>query len=317
MKKIKSIYSVLAAAATLFASGVSVLNVNAEIETRSMHVSPPYQRMILVPGESYSDSIVVSNANDSTRNLKYELSIGSFSENSGENGKDDYESVDHISVSSYNQIMDWITLDRTGGTVKPNEKDVVTYTINVPENAPAGGQYATILVEDVTDRDEPSNGNVVIQNSFQFGHIIYAEIAGETKQTGAITENNVSTFNFNTPLAVSSMVENNGNVHTEAEYTLEIWPLFSDEEVYTNVETPRTSLILPETKRFVTQTWDEAPMVGIFRVKQTVKIFGETSIVEKVVIICPLWLLFVIIVAIVLIAIWIVMRVKARKAARE
>lgn len=312
MKKIKFKNFILAAT-VLFASGLSTLNTNAATQTRSMHVSPPNQRMILIPGEKYTDSLVVSNANDSTRDLKYELSIGSFSENGGENSKDDYGTVDHISISSYNQIMNWITLDREGGTVAPNGKEVVSYTINVPENAPAGGQYATILVKDVTDKDAPSDGNIKIGNTLQFGHIIYAEVAGETKQEGSILENNVPTFIFSTPLTVSSMVENKGNVHTDAEYTLEITPLFSNEEVYTNAEEPRTSLILPETKRYVAQTWDDAPMFGIFKVKQTVKLFGDVSTVEKTVIICPLWLLLVIVFVVVAVVVWLITRSKSRK----
>ena len=299
----------------LFVSFIgATFNVFADIQKQSMHVSPPNHRMILIPGETYEDSFIVSNANDSTRALKYDLVIGAFSEKSSDDSKDDYGTVDYITTSSYNQIMDWITLDRKGGTVEPNQKDIVNFSIAVPKNAPAGGQYATIIVRDVTDRDAESNGNVAVQSTMQFASIIYAEVAGETKQEGKIIDNNIPSFNLNTPFEASSMVENTGNVHTKAEYTMEIWPLFSDEEAYTNVDNPVTTDVLPETKRYYAQTWDDAPMVGIFRVKQTVKIFGDTSIVEKTVIICPLWLVFIIVVAVVLIAIWIVTKVRSRKA---
>ena len=82
-------------------------------------------------------------------------------------------------------------------------------------------------------------------------------------------------------------------------------PLFSDEEVYTNIEEPMTSLILPETERYNTQSWEEAPMFGIFRVKQTIEIFGDVSTNERLVLFCPLWLLFIIIFAIILVIIFI------------
>lgn len=316
MKKIK-LKNIALGALLVLGSGIGTLAASAATHQQSMHVSPPNQRMILIPGETYTDSLVISNANDSTRALKYELAIGSFSEGSDGEGDDDYGTVDHISVSNYNQIMDWITLDREGGTIEPNQKEVVNYTINVPENAPAGGQYATILVRDVTDQGATPEGNVSIQNTMQFGSIIYAEVAGETKEDGMILANNVPTFLFSTPLTVSSMVENGGNVHADAEYTLEVWPLFSDEEVYTNAEEPKTSLILPETKRYNTQTWDEAPMLGIFKVKQTVKLFGDVSTVEKIVIICPLWLLLVIILVIIAIIVWLITRSKSRKKSHD
>ena len=59
------------------------------------------------------------------------------------------------------------------------------------------------------------------------------------------------------------------------------------------------------------------PLVGIFRAKQTVKIFGEISIVEKTVIVCPIWLLFVIIFAIAAIIIYIVAKARKRKINKE
>ena len=311
MKK-KILNIVLLIVACVACSNIRLFVVDAAEQKQSMHVSPPNQRVVLVPGEKYSDSIMIYNANDSTRALKYELSIGSFSQKSGEEGKDDYEIVDHINVSTYNQMMDWITLDKTSGTVEPNEKDIVKYTIDVPEDVPAGGQYATIIVKDVTDKDIEKKGNVAVDSTFQFASIIYAEVAGDTKMEGVITDNSIPSFLLNGPLEAVSMVENKGNVHTDAEYTLQVWPLFGDEEICTNEEKPETSLILPGTERYHAQSCD-LPSVGIFRAKQIVKIFGETSIVERMVIICPLWLLFLILFAIIAIVIWIVMKIRGNK----
>ena len=95
-----------------------------------------------------------------------------------------------------------------------------------------------------------------------------------------------------------------------------MWPLFSDEEICTNEEDPYTTLILPESEMYHVENCD-LPMVGIFRAKQTVKIFGETSIVEKTVIVCPLWLLFIIIFAVTMLIIWLVMRSRARRETDE
>ena len=308
MRKIK-LKNIIAALAVLMGGCMGVLRAYADTNVQSMHVSPPYQRIVLIPGETYTDSLVVANANDSTRSLEYELSIGSFSQAKDENSKDDYGTVDHISVSNYNQIMDWITLDKTGGTVKPNEKDIVNYSIKVPENAPAGGQYATIIVKDVTGKNANDNGNVVIDSTFQFASIIYADVAGETKMEGEILDNNMPSFLLSSPLEATSMIRNNGNVHTDAEYTLQVSPLFGGDEICTNEEKPDTALILPETEKYHAQTC-ELPTVGIFRAKQVVKIFGETSIVERTVVVCPLWLLFLILFIIIALVIWIFMKVR-------
>ncbi|MBO4813058.1 hypothetical protein J5491_02830 [Candidatus Saccharibacteria bacterium] len=283
-------------------------------DSNSMTISPPNQSIILVPGEKYTNSLNIFNANDSTRDLKYEISVGSFSQKN-DNGKDDYGTVDLVSESSYNQIMDWITFNKTSGTVSPNKSDDVVYTIDVPEDAPAGGQYATIVVTDVTTSSASEGGNINIDQSFQFASIIYAEVAGETREEGLIKENAIPSFLLSGPLQATSMVRNNGNVHTEAKYTLQVWPLFSDEEICTNEENPETSLVLPETERYHAQTC-ELPMVGIFKAKQTVQIFGEVSVVERTVIMCPVWLLFIIIFVIIMLIIWIFAKTKRKKNSR-
>ena len=92
--------------------------------------------------------------------------------------------------------------------------------------------------------------------------------------------------------------------------------MIGDEEICTNEEEPDLSLILPETERFHAQTCN-LPIAGIFRVKQTVKIFGETSIVEKTIIVCPIWLLFIIIFVVFALIFYFVAKAKARKKAAK
>jgi hypothetical protein len=212
--------------------------------------------------------------------------------------------------------MKWITIENDKGTVAPGESVNVNYTIDVPENAPAGGQYATIVVADKTTSGTGGEGNVSIDQTFQFASIIYAEVAGETKEDGEILENNMPSFLLNGPFEATSMVKNKGNVHTDAEYVLQVTPFFGGDDYCNNEEKPETSLILPETERYHAQTCD-LPAVGIFKAKQTVKIFGETSIVERTVIMCPLWLLFVILFVVILIIVWVFFRVKSRGKSRR
>lgn len=315
MKKNKLLMAV-AALALVVVSCFGVFNGRVYADSNSMTVSPPYQKMILIPGETYKNVVSVFNASNSTRDLKYAVEVGSFSQLKSEESGDDYGSINHINVSSYNQIMDWIKLGSTGGTAKPGETQEISYTIEVPEDAPAGGQYATILVIDETTSGLPGEGNISIDQKFQFASIIYAEVAGETKEEGEILDNSMPSFLLNGPLTASSMVRNNGNVHTDAEYTFQVWPLFSDEEICTNEENPETSMILPETERYHAQHCD-LPSVGIFKAKQVVKIFGETSIVEKTIIICPLWLLFLILFVIIALIMWIFMKTRKRKRSSE
>lgn len=317
MKKIKLLVGVLALLGLGGFAMLSYSDVFAEPEAikSGLTVSPPNQKIILIPGESYYGSIKVSSPASSQKDVTYVVEVGSFSEHGREGRKDDYGTVDYTEKSAYNQMMDWIVLEKDGGVLSPNTSDIIPFVINVPEDAPAGGQYASLIVRDESSSDAVGNG-VSIKSYMQILSIIYAEVAGETRDEGVILENSIPSFVLNSPLDATSRVRNNGNIHTDVSWTLQVWPLFSDEEICTNEEDPYTTLILPESEMYHVENCD-LPMVGIFRAKQTVKIFGETSIVEKTVIVCPLWLLFIIIFAVTMLIIWLVMRSRARRETDE
>ena len=277
-----------------------------------MTISPPSQKIILTPGEDYEGSISVSSPTVAKNDLNYSVTIGTYGIPTDDNGKANYDDIDLDTVSSYNQIMDWIELKKDKGTVPKGETGVVPFVIHVPENAPAGGQYATILVQDDTEIGNTGNSGISIESKVRFASAIYAEVTGDTKKEGEIQENNIPSFLLNNLLTATSTVKNNGNVHTDAEYTLQVWPIFSDEEICTNEEEKETSLIMPETERFHAQTC-ALPSIGIFRAKQTVSIFGEISEVERIIIFCPLYALFLILFAIIVLVAWIIYRAKTNK----
>lgn len=282
-------------------------------ETAStLGVTPMNQEIVLVPGESFSGSIKVNNPNTSKQNLKFSVKVGSFTLHSSGDDNGDYDVVDVNDVTDYNRMMEWITLEKEGGELAPNETAVIPFTINVPSDAPAGGQYATIIVKDETGNLDSVGGNTSIQSDVQTASIIYADVAGETRKEGKVLENNVPGFILSSPLQATSMVENDGNVHATVNYTLQVWPLFSDEEICTNEEEPSYAVVLPETKKYHVENCDLG-VIGIYRAKQTVTIFGDTSTVERIVVLCPVWMWIIILAVIVLIIYLIVRRVNAKR----
>lgn len=305
----KKISKILFAAVALLLAVFAPISVSAEdAPISAMVLSPMYQKIILNPGESRDLTVKISNPNDAQSDLQYSVSVGPFSQGLSA----DDNTIDSQTITAYNQIMDWITLSKESGTVKPNSTDVLTFTIDVPYDAPAGGQYASILVKDDTGKNASGGSNVSIESEVEMMMIIYAEVAGETIQTGEILENNVPSFLLSNELETTSLVKNTGNVHTDAEYILQVWPLGSSEEICTNEENPEANLLMPGAERYYSQKC-KLPAAGIFNVKQTVKIFGEESVVEKVVIVCPIWLLFIIFFVIAAVIIWLVMRARGRK----
>ena len=293
-------------------------SVYAEDGAATLFVSPMDQKIILIPGETYNGSISVSNNAKATEDLTYKAEIGSYSTIKSETNKDDYGAVDVNSVTKNNIIMQWITLEKTTGTVTPNGTDALNFTIKVPKDAPAGAQYASILIyeDDSKKSNNDKNDGASIKTKSQIASGILANVAGETVERGSIKENNMPTMLTNNKLEATSMVRNDGNIYTDATYTLQVWPMGSDEEICTNEEKAESSTVLPDTERYHVQTCN-LPAVGIFKAKQVVKIFSEESVLEKTIFVCPIWLMVVVLVVVLGIILGIIVYIKKRKSAKE
>ncbi len=272
-----------------------------DVPSYRINISPTHINLDLTPGKTVSTKFKIHNTG--TNDFDYEINVAPYSVEG-----DDYRQ--NISrETSYTDLANWVTVDKKTGRLKVDEETDIVVTVKVPADVPAGGQYAAVLAKMIEDKGDESTG---VTMEKQVGTILYATVDGTTRKEGKILENKVPSFMFAPPVQATSVVENTGNVHAEANYILQVFPLFGGEEIYTNEEHPETRVILPETRRLNTVSWDGAPQLGIFRVKQTVKFFDQTSVTEKIVFICPLWFLFIVLAIIFLAIFWIVSRVRGR-----
>lgn len=255
-------------------------------------LSPMYQQITLTPGESYVGNFEVVNPGDNIIDFRYTVKVEPFS----------VEGLDNLSFTAngdYNQIVDWIELSRTEGIVSPNDNQEIRFTINVPENAAAGGQYAAIVVS--SEEYRVDNTQVDLREKYEASHLIYAEVAGETTRKGVIENAKVPSFLFSGDIDGSVQIVNEGNVHSKATQTLQVFPLFSKEEIYTNEENPKEAWIMPGNTVYTSTSWEQSPPVGIFKVIYTINFEGVEKKIEKHVIICPIWLLIIILAIVFLI----------------
>lgn len=274
-----------------------------EVPEYRIQVSPAMIELDLEPGKTVSKTFRVQNTG--TKDFDFELGTGPYNVE-GEDYKRDLSTV-----TDYNYIKDWISFSEEKGSIKAGESKEITAIVKVPKDIPAGGQYGVILAKMIEPQDETASGIVAEK---QIGLLVYSKnVAGNTRLTGGVVETKVPSFIFTPPIKATSVVENTGNVHAEATYILQVYPLFGSEEVYTNEESPEKRTILPETRRLNTMTWDAAPQLGIFKVKQTVKFLDDVKAIEKIVFICPIWFLLIILVLIFLAVFWIVSRTRDRK----
>ncbi len=306
MQHIKRVFcalAVLLAMAPSVFSGFGAVYAD-EVPTYRLGVTPTQDNLGKIePGKTYTSTFKVKNTGREA--FRYRIGFSAYAVEG-----DNYEPV-YDKPSSYIEISDWITVSKATGELESGKEDEITYKINVPEDAHGGSQSAVIVVEMLNpDSDKNSTAVETVQ---QVGYLVFGNVDGDTTRTANILENKIPSFIFDPPIVATSVVENTGNVYTNASYTLQVFPLFGNEEIYTTEENPELKVIFPETKRYSEVAWEGAPALGIFRVKQTIKIFDEVSEVEKLVFLCPLWFIAIILLLIFLIIFWIVSRIRGRK----
>ncbi len=272
-------------------------------------VSPMNQKIVLTPGETYEGSFKVANPAVNTSDFAYTLAVTPFYVD------ENYDPI-YENNGDYTQMVKWIKLDTTEGKIPPNTVTDVRFSVKVPEDAPAGGQYAAITVTSDNNAEGVKNA-LNIDAKYSIAHLIYAEVVGTTRRQGEIFNANVPSFILDGNISGVSSVKNTGNVHGTAKYTLQVYPSFSNEEVYTNEEDPMEKTVLPDRTLTNSLEWEETPLFGFFNVKYTVEFEGVTTEVSKLVIKCPLWLLAIFIVVIAGIVLWIVVRSRSRKKAAK
>ena len=295
----------------------------------SVAVSPAIEKISLTPGETYEGEFFVSSLN-SGENLAFSVDIAPL------NFQNETYDLEFSAPGTFNQIVDWTSLEpgpdmTVTENPLPSNPDLshydslvlnldglaarpVRYKITVPEDAPAGGQYLAFLIQGKTvDPDQSSDSSISVKNNSQVAVLLYATVAGETHETGSILENKVQGFSLGSPVKASSRLENTGNTHLIANYTLRVFSLLDQAEVYSNEETPVENTIIPKTSLYSEQTWNDTPVLGLFRVSQEISFAGETETSESLVVVAPIWFLVLILAFLAAVVYSLVERISLRK----
>lgn len=276
-----------------------------------MSINPSEQEIDLKPGTSQSGSVTVYNVGSDT--FSFDVEAASY-----QTVNDDYD-PDFNTENSYTKLKNWISFPETHFTVEPDHAVEVKFQIDVPEDVAGGGQYAAIFfrASDPTVSDDNP-----IQLVAQLASLIYGHIDGdELRIEGELSRHSLPSLMLGDEFKATSVFENTGNVDFRVTETLTIRDLFTNREVMNpNSATDNGQLVgtieatvLPGTSRTINMFWQDAPQLGFFRVTQTIAYLDENLTIEKVVFICPIWLVVLVGIFVVLIIIWIISRIRARR----
>ena len=274
-------------------------------------VTPMSNTLELKAGETYEGYILISNPEDSDSDFEFQVEVAPY----GVIGND--YTADLTTSSARTKLAEWTKINNPTGTVSPNEKVRVEYTITVPEDAAGGGQYAALVVSK-NSHGIISDSTVGIENVFGMASILYAKIDGEIDRAGEVLENSVPGFTTTIPVSSSVMLKNDGNVHEEANIYLSIKNVLNGEIVYPKEGSSGgiQEEIMPGTTRYLAQSIQDISPLGIYEVTQTINYLDNENITTQVIIACPIWFIFLVFVTVCSIISFIISSIINRKKSK-
>jgi hypothetical protein len=299
---------VLGASAVLLSQRAVIANDGSDNNTAGGNTGVAFfmesmsSRFTISAGGSYSGSFVVKNE----LNQPYDIKVyaAPFTRQS-----DDQYTQRFDIETNFTRLSQWIYFEqetyRLGAKGDTDSILTIPFSVQAPGNAVGGGQYAVVFVE-------ASIGGGTINTYPRIGHLLFARVSGDINYAGKVISQNIRNFYWNPPISTSALIENTGNIDFNADVTTSIVNFFGKN----NAVEPKkeTFMIMPETRRLVTQTWEDAPSLGIFKVKQEISILDEAPVVlERTVIIIPLFLLVIIVIALILLIVWVIAKLKKHK----
>lgn len=277
-----------------------------------MEARPAAQDFELIPGEHYTGSITISNIG----RLPFTFTVKA----SPYQVIDEDYTPDFVTQNDYTKLYNWLSFNQTEYHLEAGASAEVLFEIEVPSDAPGGGQYAAIIASTSDSKDAGST----MQMISQLASLLYTHVEGDQHVGGVVTKQELPSFLLGSPFTSTVTVKNDGNVDFRFEHTLTIHDFFTNREVFTPDAIDENDqavgmaslIVLPETSRTNSLTWEGAPQLGVFRAISRVTYLGQESVKEQIVFICPVWLAGAVVFCIVLMVLWIVLRIRKRKQNR-
>lgn len=274
-----------------------------------MSLNPATQDLELEAGQTTSASVEVHNFGQSPFDLK--VSVAPYYV-----ANDNYD-PDFSTETAQTKLYNWIKLDKTFYHLEPGGVAKVDFSITVPEDTPAGGQYAAIMLS--ADGEGQGDGSMVIAS--RLAAILYGHVSGANlRAEGEIVSRTLPGFITSGDFSVSQSVKNTGNVDFRVTQTLTVTDFFTNREVVNSESVDAdqqafaygSATVLPGTTRTGILTWKTAPKLGLFTVTQHITFLDQDLTFSRLVFFCPIWLLVVAIALVLALIIWLLLRLHTK-----
>lgn len=290
-----------------------------------LQITPVSNEVTLKPSGDQPLSYTFNVDNLGTETFTYRVYAAPYSVANGT-----YE-VNFASDTPRTQLSRWIDFqDKDGNyakkveyTIEPGQKQSIPYRITVPNDIPAGGQYATIFAEADNNVGGSGGGATGINTVSRVGLVLYGRTDGDTKDNAEISNFSLSSFLTGGNIHSSATISNNGNTDFKATYELVVKKFFGELAYEKKVEQD----IFPETYYDMSMEWAKSedssnptggtPAFGIFRVTGKVTALDKVYEETKIVLIIPLFMIIIALVLLTIMIVWLIILIKKRRAQKS
>jgi hypothetical protein len=290
---------------------------NDSENTRGIELSPASLRLNLDPGEAYSGTFTITNRGSNEHTFSVYASPFQISTEDHDNTPI-FEGAENAPRA---QIARWISFEQDSYVLGVGEATEVSFTIDVPSDAPGGGQYAVIFAEIEVD-----SGNATVQSVGRVGVTLFATIDGDIYGQGELISHAISPLVFGGNVSANVVVKNLGNTDFVVRQSLTVHSAFGGRQVVD--PQARAFEILPGVTRLINMEWESTPALGLFNVRQVVDIsYGggradeNLGNWERTVLVIPLFLFIIVMITLVILVMMIVLKtmqiVSRRRASRK
>lgn len=159
----------------------------------------------------------------------------------------------------------WIGVSPSTFTVKPHEKQILNYFIQVPADAKPGGHYAALVYQPKVDTQPKRTGGIV---TAQIGSLFYITVKGTVKENAQVTNFFANPLQEYGPVKLLTQIKNNGDLHITPTGSITLTGLFTNSTyTFNNQKGSNVSVgnIFPQTIRDYENVVGKTLMIGRYK----------------------------------------------------
>lgn len=216
---------------TFFLCFVSLNSVFAQENQVGLTITPLTFEISANPGTAIENKVEVLNPTKNTINVSMEI------EDFTALGEEGAVAVGEQENKIYS-LKRWVTTTPKVFTLAPGANKVVTFRVDIPENAEPGGKYATILAS-VTGISGPKQSGATINP--KVGSLLLVSVSGEIKEDIKVKGFSVPSLISQGPVPLVLRLLNEGTVHEKPNGLITVTDIFGRQ--IAKIEIPQKNVL--------------------------------------------------------------------------